>query len=241
MLLLTGPTGSGKTTTLYAALRALNTASKKIITVEDPVEYQLPGVNQIHARSEIGLDFANALRAMVRQDPDIIMVGEMRDHETASIAVQSALTGHLLLSTLHTNDASSAVTRLLDMGIEDYLLASTLKLVVAQRLLRRLCDACKTECTGIDYPGVLESDEKIYQAKGCPHCHNVGYKGRIAIHEVLLLDDGFRALILQGVAASRLNEHARSNGMQSLFEDGVQRVRAGQTSMAELLRVTEAA
>lgn len=240
MLLLTGPTGSGKTTTLYAALRELNNSRYKIITVEDPVEYQLQGVNQIHARADIGLGFANALRAIVRQDPDIIMVGEMRDHETASIAVQSALTGHLLLSTLHTNNACSAVTRLLDMGIEDYLLVSTLKLVVAQRLLRRLCDACKIESAAHEYPDFFPPERQLYTAQGCEHCHNAGYKGRIAIHEVLVIDDTLRALILQGAAATQLNQQARNYGMQSLFDDGLLRVGEGLTSMAELLRVTEA-
>ncbi|MGL1832275.1 GspE/PulE family protein [Rhodocyclaceae bacterium SMB388] len=247
IVLVTGPTGSGKTTTLYASLAKLDADALKILTVEDPVEYQLAGVNQIQAQPQIGLGFAQALRAILRQDPDIIMIGEMRDTETARIAVQSALTGHLVLSTLHTNTAAAAITRLEDMGIERYLITSTITGVLAQRLIRRLCPQCKTpqtlsteclEATGLDRL-VDSGDVRVHEARGCPHCKHTGYRGRTAIHELLVLDPTCRQAILAGADAGGLQSVARSAGMGSLYEDGLRRVLAGDTSLDEVLRVTQ--
>ena len=247
MILLTGPTGSGKTTTLYAALNRLNTPERKIITVEDPVEYQLDGINQIQAKPAIGLSFANTLRSIVRQDPDVIMVGEMRDLETARISIQSALTGHLVLSTLHTNDAASATTRLLEMGVEDYLLTSTLNAVMAQRLVRRLCPACRrpveyTETLEARVPGLarhLGADGTLYTAVGCPECGGTGYHGRTAIQELLVIDDDLRQLILAREEAQRIEAAACERGMRTMYDEGLRKAAAGITSVEEVLRVIQ--
>ncbi len=246
ILLVTGPTGSGKTTTLYAALATLDAATQKIITVEDPVEYQLEGINQIQVHPQINLSFANALRSILRQDPDIIMIGEMRDGETAQIAVQSSLTGHLVLSTLHTNTAASAVVRMQDMGVERYLITSTVNGVLAQRLVRRLCPHCKTpvqpspelwRSSGL--ARFVPAGQPIYQASGCEHCRGTGYQGRSAIHELLVVDEALRSAILQGQDASALQALAVQAGMHTLYDDGLRKVAAGVTSLDELLRVTQ--
>lgn len=245
IILVTGPTGSGKTTTLYSCLQELNQADVNIITCEDPVEYQLEGINQVQMHSEVGLTFASALRSILRQDPDIILVGEIRDGETAEIAVKAALTGHLVLSTLHTNDASGAVTRMVDMGIEPFLLASSLVLAQAQRLYRKLCPFCKRE-TKID-PDILKAnriptdffdDHTVYTAKGCPKCNNNGYKGRGAIMEVLLVDDHIREAVLRGANSSQIRELGEKQGMVTLKQGGLQLVRKGITSIEAALAVT---
>jgi len=247
VLLVTGPTGSGKTTTLYAALNQLNTAASKILTVEDPVEYELEGINQIQANPKIGLSFSDALRSIVRQDPDIIMIGEMRDAETARIAIQSALTGHLVLSTIHTNDAGSAITRLMDMGVEDYLLTSSVNGIIAQRLVRRLCSQCRQEKSVLpeiiqelqlrNYQG--EGEIRLWSAEGCEVCNHTGYKGRSAIHEVLVLDDSIRRLVLKHADGGTIQEQAKQMGMQTLYEDGLRQALAGITTLEEILRVAE--
>ncbi len=246
ILLVTGPTGSGKTTTLYAALATLDSTTQKIITVEDPVEYQLEGINQIQVHTQINLTFGNALRSILRQDPDIIMIGEMRDGETAQIAVQSSLTGHLVLSTLHTNTAASAVIRMQDMGVERYLITSTVNGVLAQRLVRRLCSHCKAP---VQPPPQLLQDsglgrflpagQPMYEARGCEHCRGTGYQGRTGIHELLVVDEALRSAILQGQDASALHALAMKAGMHSLYEDGLRKVAAGTTSLDELMRVTQ--
>ncbi len=245
MILVTGPTGSGKTTTLYSALQDLNQTDVNIITVEDPVEYQLTGINQVQANAEIGLTFASGLRSILRQDPDIVMVGEIRDAETATIAVQAALTGHLVLSTLHTNDAAGAVARMVNMGIEPFLLTSSLLLTQAQRLYRRLCQACKEPTTispdtlrhnHLD-PALFE-DVTFYLAKGCPKCNNLGYRGRGAIMEILMIDDRLRMQILRDANAAEIRKMAAESGMKSLRDVGLQKVRDGMTSLEEILRVT---
>lgn len=246
ILLITGPTGSGKTTTLYTALSKLDADAHKIITVEEPVEYQLAGINQIQVHQQIGLSFANALRSILRQDPDIIMIGEMRDGETAQIAVQSALTGHLVLSTLHTNTAAGAIVRLQDMGIESYLITSSVNGVLSQRLVRRLCEYCKTPYTpdssllvgsGLHRMGLAPAH--LYKSSGCEQCRQTGYSGRCGIHELLVIDDVMRRAILDGADASALHAKATANGMHTLYEDGLLKVAAGITSLDELLRVTE--
>jgi general secretion pathway protein E len=247
VLLVTGPTGSGKTTTLYTALNSLNTSESKLITVEDPVEYQLEGVNQIQVKPAIGLTFATALRSIVRQDPDVIMVGEMRDLETARICIQSALTGHLVLSTLHTNDAPSSITRLLEMGVEDYLLTSTLNAVLAQRLVRKLCTHCREayqvlpEMLHEMHMRRLAGDRPVtlYRAKGCAACNGSGYHGRIAIIEVLIMSEAIRRLILQHADAGTLRRAARDEGMLSMFEDGCLKALDGTTNIEEVLRVIQ--
>ncbi len=246
VLLLTGPTGSGKTTTLYASLSSMDAESRKIITVEDPVEYQLRGINQIQVKPQINLDFALALRSILRQDPDIIMIGEMRDGETAQIGVQSALTGHLVLSTLHTNTAAAAITRLEDMGIERYLITSSVNGVLAQRLIRKLCEHCREPVEATDEILVghglrrfmKSADNIIYQAVGCDACKHTGYKGRTGIHELFILDSAMHAAILTGADATTLHATARRHGMYTLFEDGLRKVARGVTSVEELLRVT---
>jgi general secretion pathway protein E len=247
VLLVTGPTGSGKTTTLYASLASLDAESLKIITVEDPVEYQLQGVNQIQVQAQIDLTFAAALRSILRQDPDIIMIGEMRDTETAQIGVQSALTGHLVLSTLHTNTAASAVTRLEDMGVERYLITSSVNGVLAQRLVRKLCEQCKTAVDlsdqDIDQSGLrpfMSTDSNtVYQAKGCEECMHTGYSGRAAIHELFALDDVMHRVIMSGADATLLHAAARRQGMITLYEDGLRKVVEGVTSLEEVMRVTQ--
>jgi general secretion pathway protein E len=218
IILVTGPTGSGKTTTLYAALQQLDTQTRNILTVEDPVEYELPGVGQTQVNPRIDLTFAKALRAILRQDPDVIMIGEIRDYETAQIAIQASLTGHLVLATLHTNDASSAVTRLIDMGVEPFLLSSSLLGVLAQRLLRRLCTHC--------------------QGHGCDACHHSGYQGRTGIFELLTTEDELRALIHAQASEADLRACAQRHGMHLMREDGERLVAQGITSREELLRVT---
>jgi len=246
ILLITGPTGSGKTTTLYTALSKLDANAFKIITVEEPVEYQLEGINQIQVHTQIGLSFANALRSILRQDPDIIMIGEMRDGETAQIAVQAALTGHLVLSTLHTNTAAGAIVRLQDMGIEPYLITSSVNGVISQRLVRRLCERCKQAYEPA--PSLLVSSglqrmglnmPHLYQAVGCEHCRQTGYDGRCSIHELFVLDDSMRRGILDGLDATALHAKATAAGMHTLYEDGLLKVAAGITSLDELLRVTQ--
>ncbi len=249
VFLVTGPTGSGKTTTLYAALSRLNTIDRKILTVEDPVEYQIVGVNQIQTASKVGLDFASALRSILRQDPDVVMIGEIRDKETASIAIQAALTGHIVLSTLHTNDAASAVTRLLDMGVEDYLLTSTVNGVMSQRLVRKLCPHCKkahslsnAELTNMGVAHLVEAGQSatVYEPVGCDECSHTGYRGRMGIHELLLMNDQVRHQILQRASSEKIYQTARESGMLSMFEDGFSKAFAGQTSTAEVLRVAQA-
>ena len=246
IVLVTGPTGSGKTTTLYAGLSKLDAGANKIITVEDPVEYQLEGINQIQVHPQIGLSFANALRSILRQDPDIIMIGEMRDGETAQIAVQSALTGHLVLSTLHTNTAASAIVRMQDMGVERYLITSAVNAVLAQRLVRRLCEHCRApyeppeellKNTGL--ARFCGDRPLIYTAVGCSRCRDSGYQGRTGIHELLLLDEPMRRAILDNLDAGALHAHAVKSGMLTLYEDGLRKVAAGVTSLDELLRVTQ--
>ncbi len=244
IILVTGPTGSGKTTTLYGALDKLNSPDKKIITVEDPIEYQLKGINQIQVKPKIGLNFANTLRHIVRQDPDIIMIGEIRDLETAEIAIQSALTGHLVFSTLHTNDAPSAVTRLLDMGVEDFLLSSTILGILAQRLVRIICPSCKVEVSSATEKEELtrfgmDNDVKLYSGRGCEMCAFTGYYGRTGIFELMVVDDDVRRLILKGSDANQLRDMARRHGMRTLIEDGLNKVRAGITTLSEVLRVTQ--
>ena len=245
ILLVTGPTGSGKTTTLYAALSKIDSEANKIITVEDPVEYQLEGINQIQVHPQINLTFANALRSILRQDPDIIMIGEMRDGETAQIAVQSALTGHLVLSTLHTNTAAGAITRMQDMGVESYLITSSVNGVLAQRLVRTLCEHCKEPhepgpelraSTGL---ARFAAGQPIYRAVGCAHCRQSGYRGRTGIHELLVLDEPMRRAIIDGKDANALHALAVQHGMLSLYEDGLRKVAAGVTSLDEVARVTQ--
>ena len=248
IILVTGPTGSGKSTTLYAALSAMNDRSQKIITVEDPVEYQVPGITQIQAHAEIGYTFARALRAILRQDPDVVMVGEIRDLETAEIAVQAALTGHLVLSTLHTNDALSAFARLIDLGVEPFLVASSVRLVQAQRLVRRLCPHCAEPAT--PSPAILEYMqplEKLLAAYGqadwrspvgCPHCRGTGYQGRIGIYEFVVATPEFQQGINQRLSASDLVAIARQAGYRNLREDGLIKAWRGLTSLDEVLRVT---
>jgi general secretion pathway protein E len=245
IVLVTGPTGSGKSTTLYAALDRLNTARRKIVTVEDPVEYKIDGLNQIQVKPEIGLDFARALRSILRHDPDVIMVGEIRDAETARIATQAALTGHLVLSTLHTNDAASAVTRLMDMGVDDYLITSTLTGVVAQRLVRTLC-SCRRTAPASDLlePFVKARREKglpseVFEAAGCPACRGSGYRGRTIIAEMMVMDGRMRESVLARAEASKIRSGAMESGMQTLYENGIDAVFAGTTSFEEVLRVAQ--
>ena len=237
IFLVTGPTGSGKSTTLYSALKRINQSDKKIITIEDPVEYQMDGINQIHVNPQIGLTFAQGLRHIVRQDPDVIMVGEIRDRETADIAIRSALTGHFVYSTLHTNDAPSAITRLTDMGVENYLITSSLVAVLAQRLVRVICGECKI-------PGgtaVTPEGETIavFRGAGCESCFNTGYRGRLGIFELMELNEELRASIMRNEDAGKITAIARRHGMQNLREDGWNKVRRGLTSADEVMRVTQ--
>jgi general secretion pathway protein E len=246
IILVTGPTGSGKTTTLYCALEKINSPEKKIITVEDPVEYQLRGINQIQVKPAIGLTFANSLRSIVRQDPDVILIGEIRDAETAEIAIHSALTGHLVLTTLHTNDAPSAITRLIDMGTEDYLLSSTVIGILAQRLVRVACPFCQEPY--FPSPAVLKEMKlssadlaglKISEVKGCEKCSNTGYWGRTGIFEFLRITDDIQKLILGKKDSNLIKEAARKNGLRTLREDGWLKVKQGITTISEVLRVTQ--
>jgi len=247
IILVTGPTGSGKSTTLYTTLNILNSTEKKIMTIEDPVEYKLKGINQIQAKPKIGLTFAAGLRSFLRQDPDIMLVGEIRDKETAEIAVQAALTGHLVLSTLHTNDAPSSVLRLIDIGIEPFLISSSVIGVIAQRLVRRICPKCKKEIKLTpDIAKILEEYEIdrnkiiLYKGEGCPHCKETGYKGRIAIFELMIITDNIRDLITRNVTTGKLREAAIKEGMCILKEDGLKKVSAGITTIDEILRVASA-
>jgi general secretion pathway protein E len=246
IILITGPTGSGKSTSLYTALHKINTPERKIITVEDPVEYQLEGVNQIQTKPQIGLTFASALRSIVRQDPDVIMIGEMRDLETARIAVQSALTGHLVLSTLHTNDAAGGVTRLMDMGLEDYLITSTVNGILGQRLVRRLCPHCHEPYEAL--PEMVAEmklweytdggDVTLYRPKGCEACGGAGYRGRLAITEFLVMSDDIRRLVMSHAQARQIEEQALREGMKTMYEDGLRKAVMGMTTIEEVLRVT---
>jgi general secretion pathway protein E len=244
IILVTGPTGSGKTTTLYTALTELNTPGKKLLTIEDPVEYQLDGIVQVQVKPQIGLSFANALRAFLRQNPDIMMVGEIRDLETAEVAVQAALTGHLILSTLHTNDAASAVTRLIDMGVEDYLLTSTLNAIAAQRLVRTLCLACRESYTAmpemLDRFGLDDTGEHVvlYRPKGCEACRHTGFSGRTSILELLPVSDEIRQAILSGQDAGRIQKVALDQGMRTMRAHGLAKALLGTTTVEEVLRAT---
>ncbi len=246
IVLVTGPTGSGKTTTLYTALDKINNPDIKILTVEDPVEYQMEGINQIQVKPQIGLTFANALRSIVRQDPDVIMIGEIRDLETAQIAVQSALTGHMVLSTLHTNDAASTINRLLDMGMDDYLLTSTVNGILAQRLVRTLCTHCREEHPAL--PEVVEEMQLqrytdanpvlLYRAVGCAECGNTGYSGRVSIVELLVMSDTIRGMVMRHVTSGEVRQQAIAEGMQTMYENGLSKAVAGITTIEEVLRVT---
>lgn len=237
IFLVTGPTGSGKSTTLYSALKRINLTDKKIITIEDPVEYQMDGINQIHVNTQIGLSFATGLRHIVRQDPDVIMVGEVRDRETADVAIRAALTGHFVYSTLHTNDAPSAITRLTDMGVENYLICSSLVSVLAQRLVRVICAHCKAPAG----QHLTPTGEMIatWKGAGCEHCFGTGYRGRVGIFELMELNEELRKLIMANSDASILTETARRNGMRSLREDGWMKVAEGVTTAEEVMRVTQ--
>ena len=245
IILVTGPTGSGKTTTLYAMLSQLDTQRHNIMTVEDPIEYNLDGIGQTQINSKIDLSFANALRALLRQDPDIIMIGEIRDLETAQIAVQASLTGHLVLATLHTNDSVGAVTRLVDMGVEPFLVASSLLGVVAQRLLRRICPNCRKahhptelEIPLLEIPKTSGNEMSIYTSAGCDQCGHTGYLHRTGIYELLTIDDALRNMIHDGAAESELRKHANIQGMRNLRQDGLRWVLEGETSLEELVRVS---
>ena len=251
IILVTGPTGSGKTTTLYTALSVLNSPERKIFTVEDPVEYQLPGVNQIQVHPKIGLTFATALRSILRQDPDIIMVGEIRDLETAQIAIQASLTGHLVLSTVHTNCAAATVTRLLNMGVENYLLASCLKGVLAQRLVRRLCDACAkpvpnpqtvysmARAAGLNVEAAQsDTTQRLRQAVGCPECRHTGFSGRTTIFELLTQTNTVREAILSSCPERVIENAGIADGMSTLLQNGLTKALRGETTPEEVLRVT---
>jgi general secretion pathway protein E len=245
MLLVTGPTGSGKTTTLYASLSRINTPDKNIITIEDPVEYQLWGIGQIQVNPKIGLTFAHGLRSVLRHDPDVILVGEIRDAETAEIAIQSSLTGHLVFSTLHTNDAASAVTRLVDMGIEPFLVASVIRAILAQRLIRVICPECKEgyipEAEALREIGIVPSQlerKMVYQGKGCPACSGTGYWGRTGIYEMLIVSEAIRHLIMKKADSTSICRKAIEEGMKTLREDGARKVVAGVTTLEEVVRVT---
>jgi type IV pilus assembly protein PilB len=245
MILVTGPTGSGKTTTLYSILSELNQETENIITAEDPIEYNFMGINQVQMHEEIGLTFASSLRSFLRQDPDIIMVGEIRDFETAQIAIQAALTGHLVLSTVHTNDAPGTITRLIDMGIEPFLISSAVILILAQRLIRKICSECR-EPTKV-HPqllidvGVSPDEVKTfptYKGKGCPICSNTGYKGRLGLYEVMTMKDEIKELILARASTTEIKKEAIRLGMKTLRQSGIQKIRDGVTTIEEVLRTT---
>ncbi|MBU0570793.1 MAG: Flp pilus assembly complex ATPase component TadA [Candidatus Omnitrophica bacterium] len=246
IILVTGPTGSGKSTTLYSVLNKLNVPEKNIVTIEDPVEYQVEGITQMAVRGDIGLDFAAGLRSILRQTPDVIMVGEIRDHETADTAIKSSLTGHIVLSTLHTNDSIGAITRLVNMGVEPFLVASSLIMSCAQRLLRRICPACKTEISipldvrkelAAKYPEVKEAD-KFYEGRGCSKCDNTGYLGRLGTLETLLMDDEMRNLVTSGESEEKIKEYLRSKNFRTLRENAITKLCKGWTTLEEVLRVT---
>ncbi len=250
MLIATGPTGSGKTTTLYSILKIINTPEKNITTIEDPVEYDIEGVNHIQVNKKADLTFANGLRSVLRQDPDIIMIGEIRDRETAAIAINAALTGHLVLSTMHTNDSMTTIPRLIDMGIESYLVADTLTVVIAQRLARKLCEKCKQSYTPTaeesqklkllrpDIAALLKPAVKIYKKNGCEECRNTGYKGRVGLYEVFEINEAIRELMNEKASNDEIFTQARKNGLTLIVEDGVNKLVEGQIDLAELLRVT---
>ncbi|HPC83217.1 MAG TPA: type IV-A pilus assembly ATPase PilB [Thermoanaerobaculaceae bacterium] len=245
MVLVTGPTGSGKTNTLYSALQRVNTPDTNIMTAEDPVEFQMPGVNQVQMKDSIGLNFAAALRSFLRQDPNIILVGEIRDFETAEIAIKAALTGHLVLSTLHTNDAPSTISRLMNMGIEPFLVATSVNCIAAQRLVRRVCTNCKEEIDtpiqallGVGFSEAEAHDIKLYKGRGCDKCNNTGYKGRTALIEVMTMTDDLRELVLSGATAIELRRKAREEGMITLRESGLHKIREGLTTIEEVVRET---
>ncbi|MBU2063571.1 MAG: GspE/PulE family protein, partial [Candidatus Omnitrophica bacterium] len=237
MIFVTGPTGSGKSTTLYAMLNAIKSPKKNIVTCEDPVEYKLDGINQVQIKPLIGLNFANALRAFLRQDPDIMMVGEVRDLETAQMCIRAALTGHLVLSTLHTNDAPTAITRIMDIGIEPFLLVSGLRMVLAQRLVRKLCD-CKQKVE----PDIRFKEEKfdgpIYGPKGCEHCRFTGFRGRIGIFEMLTVDEAIRNMIYYRKSSDDMRRKAVESGMRTLYQTGMEKVKQGLTSFEEIVAIT---
>jgi len=244
MLLVTGPTGSGKTTTLYSVLTFVNSPQLNIITVEDPVEYRLEGINQVQARPGVGLTFASALRSILRQDPDIVMIGEIRDLETAEIAIKAALTGHLVLSTLHTNNAVATIIRLLNMGIDKYLIVSSISVIVAQRLVRRICSNCREEVEpSIDIKmfmsrqGVDVTQDTYYKGKGCSQCTGSGYWGRFGIHEMLFMDPSIKELIIEDASEMEIREAAEKLGTISIFMEGVIRARKGLTTLEEIIRV----
>ncbi|MFA4843033.1 MAG: ATPase, T2SS/T4P/T4SS family, partial [Candidatus Omnitrophota bacterium] len=248
IIFVSGPTGSGKSTTLYAALSRINSAAIKIITIEDPIEYQLRGINQLQVIPQIGFTFAAALRHMLRHDPDIMMVGEVRDYETAEIAIRAALTGHLVFSTLHTNDAAGAVTRLLDMGVEPFLVSSSLECLIAQRLVRLICQQCKTEIAGERRNEIIISMKdaefdaqktKFYEGKGCEACRFTGYRSRTAIYEILVLSDPVREMILNHASSQQIKQKAILQGMRTLRQDGLQKVLMGLTTLTEVVRVTQ--
>jgi type IV pilus assembly protein PilB len=246
IILVTGPTGSGKTTSLYAALNELNTPDRKIITAEDPVEYYLSGINQVEIRHEIGLDFARVIRAMLRQAPNVILVGEMRDLETAQMGIQASLTGHLVFSTLHTNDAPSAVTRLIDMGVPSYLVASSVVAIMAQRLVRIVCQKCKQPFTPSDsilqQVGItpeVAAKATFMKGKGCSHCQGSGFRGRTAIFELMLMSSRIRELTFQGAPTAHIRRAAIAEGMKTLFQDGISKVLKGMTTIEEVLRVAK--
>jgi type IV pilus assembly protein PilB len=247
MVLVTGPTGSGKTTTLYSALTKINTEEVNIMTAEDPVEYNLRGINQTQVRPEIGLTFAAALRAFLRQDPNIILVGEIRDMETAGIAIKAALTGHLVLSTLHTNDAASTITRMIDIGLEPFNVASAVNLVTAQRLVRRICGSCKAEVTYEE--DILETAEipedelkemKFFRGEGCDQCDGTGYRGRQGLYEVMAIDPKLRRMIMHGEGADAMKQQAVEDGMLTLRQDGLIKIKKGITTLEEILKETAA-
>jgi general secretion pathway protein E len=239
IILVTGPTGSGKSTTLYAALNRLNSSEKNIITIEDPIEYQIRGIGQIQVNPKIDLTFATGLRSILRQDPDVIMVGEIRDAETAEIAIQASLTGHLVLSTLHTNDAASAVTRLVDMGIEPFMIASSLSAVVAQRLVRVICPHCREEYRPAERFSGMTLPERLYRGKGCDACFGLGTLGRTAIYEIMSVDQELCSMIIRRAHAGEIKEYAVSRGMKTLRDDGLARAAAGITTIEEVVRVTQ--
>jgi type II secretory ATPase GspE/PulE/Tfp pilus assembly ATPase PilB-like protein len=246
IIFVTGPTGSGKTTTLYAALSKINDKDKKIITIEDPIEYQLKGIMQMQVQPKIGFTFANALRSMLRHDPDVMMVGEVRDYETAEITIRVALTGHLVFSTIHTNDAAGGVTRLVDMGVEPFLVASAVEGFIAQRLVRVICDNCKSEFKPdkeiLRELGVSRMDLskiKLYEGKGCESCRFTGYKGRTAIYEILVMSEPIRELVLKRSSSDQIKKKALSLGMRTLRQDGWEKIKAGITTPGEVIRVTQ--